>query len=139
MAIKGRLVGPNNEFVPYDQILEDLGVKKETKSYMIDIDGTICSLELFMTEDGKVDNDETKALPYKERINHFNDLYDEGNEIHYWTARGTSTGSYEEKLKLTENQLIDWGVKYTSVKVGKPHYDVWIDDKAQNVDAYFND
>ena len=109
------------------------------KSYMIDIDGTICSLELYKTKTGKIDNDEKLAKPFYGRIAHFNKLYDEGNEIHYWTARGTSTKEYEKKLTLTKKQLADWGVKYTTLKVGKPAYDVWIDDKAWNVNNYFGD
>ena len=107
------------------------------KSYMIDIDGTICSLELYKTKEGKIDNDEKAAKPFYGRIAHFNKLHDEGNEIHYWTARGTSTKNYKEKEALTKKQLDDWGVKYTSLKVGKPAYDVWIDDKAWNVNDYF--
>ena len=103
------------------------------KSYIIDIDGTICSLELYKRKDGTIDNDENLAKPVYGRIAHFNKLYDEGNEIHYWTARGTSTKEYEKKLTLTKKQLADWGVKYTTLKVGKPAYVVWIDDKAWNV------
>ena len=109
------------------------------KSYIIDIDGTICSLELYKTKEGKIDNDETLAKPFYGRISHFNKLYEEGNEIHYWTARGTSTENFEEKLKLTKKQLKAWGVKYTTLKVGKPAYDVWIDDKAWNVNNYFGE
>ena len=109
------------------------------KSYIIDIDGTICSLELYKRKDGTIDNDENLAKPFYGRIAHFNKLYDEGNEIHYWTARGTSTKEYEKKLTLTKKQLADWGVKYTTLKVGKPAYDVWIDDKAGNVNNYFGD
>ena len=42
------------------------------KSYIIDIDGTICSLELYKTKEGKIDNDETLAKPFYGRISHFN-------------------------------------------------------------------
>ena len=111
----------------------------DTKSYIVDIDGTICSLELFETADGKIDHNEEASKPFKNRILHFNKLYDEGNEIHYWTARGVTSGKLAEKRELTEKQFKLWGVKYTSLKVGKPAYDVWIDDKAMNVDAYFGD
>ena len=69
------------------------------------------------------------------RIEYFNGLYDAGNEIHYWTARGSNSG--KEWLELTLKQLNDWGVKYTTAKTGKPAYDIWIDDKAFNVDRYF--
>jgi len=101
--------------------------------YYVDIDGTICNLNI---KEGK--NYYEFASPYVERIDHFNKLFDEGHEIHYWTARGMSNGNIEEKMKLTKYQLELWGVKYTSVNFKKPHYDIWIDDKAQNVEAYFN-
>ena len=34
-------------------------------------------------------------------------------------------------IKIIKNQLKEWGCKYNSLRVGdKPHYDVWVDDKA---------
>mgnify|MGYP003653967551 FL=1 len=94
--------------------------------YIVDIDGTICT-----TTNGDYPN----AEPYLLRIEHFNMLYDAGNEIHYWTARGSVTGKNWDELTLM--QLNNWGVKYSSVKTGKPAYDIWIDDKAFNVGTYF--
>lgn len=95
--------------------------------YIIDIDGTICT---------DTENRMYKlATPIYERIKHFNYLYDQGNEIHYWTARGSSSGI--DWSELTKQQLDSWGVKYHSLKLGKPSYDIWIDDKAQHVERYF--
>jgi hypothetical protein len=94
--------------------------------YIVDIDGTICTV---------TNGDYSNAEPYLLRIEHFNMLYDAGNEIHYWTARGANTGKNWEELTL--KQLNDWGVKYTSAKTGKPAYDIWVDDKAFNVGTYF--
>jgi hypothetical protein len=94
--------------------------------YIIDIDGTICTL---------TNGNYTDAEPYLYRIKHFNNLYNAGNEIHYWTARGSNSG--KDWLELTLQQLNDWGVKYTTAQTGKPAYDVWIDDKAFNVGTYF--
>jgi hypothetical protein len=94
--------------------------------YIVDIDGTICT---------NTNGDYPNAEPYMTRIEYFNGLYDAGNEIHYWTARGSNSG--KEWLELTLKQLNDWGVKYTTAKTGKPAYDIWIDDKAFNVDRYF--
>ena len=94
--------------------------------YIIDIDGTICT---------STNGDYPNAEPYKQRIEYFNMLYEAGNEIHYWTARGSNTG--KDWLELTLQQLSNWGVKYHSAKTGKPAYDVWIDDKAFNVGTYF--
>jgi hypothetical protein len=94
--------------------------------YIVDIDGTICT---------NTNGDYINAEPYLLRIKYFNDLYDAGNEIHYWTARGSNSG--KDWLELTLKQLSDWGVKYTTAQTGKPAYDVWIDDKAFNVGTYF--
>jgi hypothetical protein len=94
--------------------------------YIVDIDGTICT-----TTNG----DYANAEPYLSRIQHLNMLYDAGNEIHYWTARGANSGINWDDLTLM--QLADWGVKYTTAKSGKPAYDIWIDDKAFNVGTYF--
>ena len=93
--------------------------------YIIDIDGTICS---------NTYGDYSNAIPFLDRIEYFNNLYTSGNEIHYWTARGSNSGINWEDL--TYLQLKKWGVKYTSFKLGKPSYDVWIDDKAINADTY---
>ena len=37
-------------------------------------------------------------------------------------------------LDLTKNQLNEWGVKYHDVRVGKPQYDLWIDDKSKTIE-----
>lgn len=92
----------------------------DKKIYIIDVDKTICT-------GGYQD-----AQPIKERIEYFNKLYDNGHTVNYWTARGSSTGL--DWFQHTKDQLISWGVKFHSFKVGKPTYDVWIDDKAINPD-----
>lgn len=94
--------------------------------YIVDIDGTICS---------NTDGDYANAKPYDSRIAFFNQLFDLGYEIHYWTARGSSSG--KDWKELTLNQLKEWGVKYTSADTGKPSYDIWIDDKAINANEFF--
>ena len=96
--------------------------------YIVDIDGTICDNTNSVYKD---------AVPFRDRIKHFNQLFDQGHEIHYWTARGGSTGL--DWTELTTQQLYTWGVKYTSLKLGKPVYDYWIDDKAFNVENYFDE
>jgi len=102
------------------------------KVYIVDIDGTICN----QVKSKKGFSDYNKAKPIIERIKKINKLFDEGNEIHYWTARGSVTGM--NHLELTTSQLKSWGCKYTSLRVGdKPHYDAWIDDKAVWSEEYF--
>ena len=100
--------------------------------YIIDIDGTICKEVL--NDDGS--KDYSKQIPQYDRIQKINKLYDEGNEIKYWTARGAVSGL--DWGELTKNQLKDWGCKYHKLSVGdKPHYDLWIDDKAINSEEFF--
>ena len=96
--------------------------------YIVDIDGTICTYDSNATP-------YSQAIPIKGRIKFFNDLYDAGHEIIYWTARGGH--SKVDHSKLTERQLNEWGVKRTELKMDKPSYDFWIDDKAFNVDDFF--
>lgn len=93
---------------------------------MVDIDGTICT---------NTNGDYKSAQPLVDRIEKLNALYDAGHEIHYWTARGGTTGIDWSILML--NQLREWGVKYTSANLGKPVYDIWIDDKAVSDVEFF--
>ena len=93
----------------------------------VDIDETICETEN--------DRNYANAKPLKERINKINKLYDEGNTIIYWTARGTGTGI--NWRDVTENQFKKWNIKYHELKFGKPIYDMFIDDKNINSETYF--
>jgi len=95
----------------------------------VDIDETIC--------ESPEDRDYTKAQPIKERIEKINKLFDEGNTIVYWTARGTMTGI--DWYQVTRKQFEIWGVKYHDLKMGKPAYDLFIDDKNIKSDTFFND
>lgn len=97
--------------------------------YMVDIDQTICVTPQI---DGKHRYDMSVPIPW--RIEEINKLYDQGHTIKYWTARGSGSGL--DWTELTQKQLNDWGCKFHEVKLGKPSYDVWIDDKALN-DALF--
>jgi hypothetical protein len=89
----------------------------------VDIDETIC-----VTPD---DRDYTKASPIQKNINKINELYDNGDTIIYWTARGTGSGI--DWREVTENQFKEWGVKYHELKLGKPVYDLFIDDKNKSL------
>lgn len=101
--------------------------------YIIDIDGTICSIE----KDADGNTDYYQSQPYQDRIQHINDLYDQGHHIVYCTARGSASGV--DRRELTLAQLAIWGAKYHRVEFGKPVYDIWIDDKAQNSESYFSE
>lgn len=87
----------------------------------IDIDNTIFDTNSMNYEESK---------PNNYLINIANDLYKKGHTIIYWTARGTKTGI--DWYDLTKNQLDNSGVLYHELKMGKPAYDLLIDDKSIN-------
>ena len=97
--------------------------------YIVDIDGTICH-EVFLPSGSK---DYKNHNPIYDRIEKINKLYEQGDEIHYWTARGAKSGI--DYTELTTKQLDSWGCKYHHVSVGeKPLYDLLIDDKAKRIE-----
>jgi CMP-N,N'-diacetyllegionaminic acid synthase len=87
----------------------------------IDIDNTIFDTNTTNYNDSK---------PNLYLINMANDLYRNGHTIIYWTARGTVTGI--NWYDLTKKQLDESGVLYHELKMGKPAYDLLIDDKSVN-------
>lgn len=98
--------------------------------YIVDIDQTICTT---VAKDGKQDYENSTPIPC--RISKINTLYDAGHTIIYWTARGSGSGI--DWTELTNKQLRQWGCKFHEVRLGKPSYDVWIDDKAINDKDFF--
>lgn len=103
--------------------------------YVVDIDGTIC--------EHKDNPNFGKGEVYYDRIQKLNELYDNGNEIVYYTARGMGEfdGSvrcaHQKWYNYTVNQLNEWGCKYTHIIVGKYSGDIYIDDKAINSNDFF--
>ena len=89
------------------------------KHIIIDIDGTICNTN---------NSNYNKSIPKYEKIDYFNTLYKLGHQVDYWTARGATSGIDWENVTI--NQFDSWGVLYTGIYLGKPHYDIWIDDKS---------
>jgi hypothetical protein len=51
-----------------------------------------------------------------------------------FTARGSTTGI--DWTDVTARQLADWGVDYHELILGKPHFDLLIDDKAIGSEHY---
>lgn len=106
------------------------------KTYVFDIDGTICT----KVNDGNYEN----AKPIQERIEKVNNLFNEGNLIFFQTARGMGRSknnvekSYGMFYDLTLKQLSDWGVKYHRLFLGKPAGDFYIDDKGVSDENFFN-
>jgi histidinol phosphatase-like enzyme len=106
------------------------------KTYIFDIDGTICT-----NSNGKYHD----ADPITTRIKIINDLYEAGNIIILHTARGMGSSENNSKVasekwhSFTVSQLSNWGVKYHQIFFGKPAGDFYIDDKGQNdIDFFTN-
>ena len=96
------------------------------KAYCFDIDGTLCD-----NTDGLYE----KAEPYYGHIEELNRLYEDGNRIILFTARGSTTGINWKKV--TERQLKKWGVKYHKLIFGKPQADIYVDDKGVKSNVFF--
>ena len=90
----------------------------------VDIDGTIC-----YNKDSEYEN----STPRWKQIYKINKLYDEGNEIVYWTARGGHSGL--DWIAFTRIQLENWGCRYTRIEEQKkPSYDLFICDKTKRIE-----
>ena len=96
----------------------------------VDIDETICFYS--------GEREYHLAEPNHENIAKINKLYDEGNQITYYTARGTINRTRRiEFYNLTEEQLRVWGAKYHHLSVGeKPPYDIIICDKSRRIEEF---
>ena len=105
--------------------------KFEKMIVYVDIDETICSHK---EEDSSAPRDYGDATPIVENIGKVNALYDSGNTIVYWTARGAKTGV--DWTDLTTSQLAQWRCKYHELRLDKPYYDLFIDDKAINTEHW---
>lgn len=102
---------------------------KYKKIIAFDIDETICITK----------NKNYKfAKPIKSKILLINELYNKGYKIKIFTAR--YMGKHNENFLLvkkkyfkeTFNQLNSWGLKFHELIMGKPIFDIFIDDKAYN-------
>jgi len=106
------------------------------KTYVFDIDGTICT-----NSNGNYHD----SAPIVSRIEIINELYRAGNTIVFHTARGMGSSENNSKIAtekwhlITVSQLKNWGVKYHQIFFGKPAGDIYIDDKGQNdIDFFTN-
>ncbi len=86
-----------------------------------DIDKTI-----FHTEGVNYD----EVFPIQKHINIVNELYRKGHTITMWTARGSLSNKCF--FEITYQQLKTHGVCFHELRLGKPAFDVLIDDKAVN-------
>ena len=97
------------------------------KIICFDIDGVICA-----TNKSNYD----KSKPKKKVIKYINNLFEDGYEIKIFTARYMGRNSenskkvYKMGYKKTLNQLKKWNLKFNRLILGKPSYDIFVDDKA---------
>lgn len=100
------------------------------KKFCFDLDGVICKTK---------GNDYKNAKPIRKVINEINSLYKK-NFILIYTSRFMGRNKDNVKLankigyKFTYNQIKKWGLKFDKLLLGKPSYDIFVDDKMFNFD-----
>ncbi len=95
--------------------------------FVFDVDGVVACF--------RKDLDYSNCTPNESMVKIINRLYDMGNYIVLFTARGYTTGiDWREK---TEQQLTKWGVRYHELKFGKPNADFYIDDKMLRIEDLY--
>jgi CMP-N-acetylneuraminic acid synthetase len=106
---------------------EYMKITSGNKRFVFDIDGVIAKIQ--------TDNNYALAEPNQPMINLINKLYQMGNQIILFTARGFVTGI--DWKEITEHQLSRWGLLYHELQFGKPNADYYIDDKMISIDKLF--
>lgn len=103
------------------------------KTYVFDLDHTLCDTK----KDDKGRWLYFESIPFLDRIQKVNQLWEEGHTIIIETARGCDSkiNHYEK----TFDQLRSWGLKFHQLRVGvKFGADYYVDDKAVNSEDFFN-
>lgn len=100
---------------------------KETKNYLIDIDGTICD---------DIPNEEAHkmatAQAFPDALETINKWYDQGHIITFFTSRT------DEHKEVTEKWLNDNGFRYHGLLLNKPRFGNyhWIDNHTVRATRY---
>ena len=96
-------------------------------TFLFDLDDTLVKTK---------NRDYMNSKPIPGRIEHVNELYDQGHFIKIETARGAVSGT--DWYESTFNQLVGLGLKFHTLRTGvKQHYDIQVCDKSINTEAYF--
>ena len=102
-----------------------INIKKKKQTICFDIDNVLCT-----TKNSKYRNSKPKI----QVVRKINKLYSDGHKIIFFTSRfmgrtnNNTKKAYSMGFKLTTNQLKKWKVKYHKLIMGKPSYDLIIDD-----------
>jgi len=97
------------------------------KIYCFDIDNTICKTK------GK---NYKLSKPYTNIIRKINLKYEKGNKIIIFTGRYMGRNNdnvkkaYAQGYNFTFKQLKSWGLKFHKLVMGKPSFDIMVDDKS---------
>ncbi len=94
--------------------------------YCFDLDNVLCKT---------FGNNYKKSKPIKKNIKVLNILKNNGHYIKIFTSRFMGRNNENKKLakkqgyEFTKNQLKKWKVSYDELILGKPSYDIFVDDK----------
>jgi len=113
----------------FNRAAEYLKIRRGGKRFVFDVDGVIAQFREKL--------DYAKAEPNEKMIKIVNQLYDCGNEIILFTARGYVTGI--DWRETTQSQMKSWGVKYHELHMGKPNADYYVDDKMLSLDFLYEE
>lgn len=91
----------------------------DKKIIYCDIDNTVCNTSGL---------DYANAEPLPLMIKNMNWLFDRGHTVVYYTARGA--GQHLDLTEMTAAQLSCWGCRYSLLRMDKPIYDVFVDDRS---------
>lgn len=113
----------------FDRVADFMRIMEGGRQFVFDIDGVIAIK--------REDLDYGQAEPNERMIQIVNKLYDLGNRIVLFTARGYVTGI--DWRPATERQMKEWGVKYHELHMGKPNADYYVDDKMLSLDFLYRE
>jgi len=108
---------------------EILKISRGGKRFVFDIDGVIALK--------REDLDYAMSGPNERMISIINYLYEMGNEIILFTARGYVTGI--DWYEITRKQMESWHVKYHELHMGKPNADYYVDDKMLDMNFLYEE
>ena len=97
------------------------------KIICFDLDNVLCKTRK---------SDYIKSKPLKRNIDLVNDLFNSGFYIKIFTARYMGRNNdnrlkaIKQAKKITEIQLKKWKINYHKLILGKPSFDIYVDDKS---------